>query len=237
MTKALAILLLACAFPAAAEPSPRWGAAELSFGGYRPNIDREFGGNGPFATAFGGKRNLFFRADLAKALLTGYGELDVGIGLGYWEKYGRGQLPPELGGGSSGDSTALKIIPTRLSLTYRFDQLAERFRWLPIAPYVRASFDRYNWWVNNGSGSTANSNGKSGSGATNGYSFSGGIAVLLDSIDPDLAREADRDTGINHTYLFIDFTKSYIRDFGSARSWDLSDDRKVNISGGILFVF
>ena len=234
MTKTIAILFLACAaLPAAAEPSPRWGAAEFSFGSYRPNIDREFGGNGPFAATFGGRHNLLFRADLAKSLLTGYGELDVGLGVGYWEKYGRGHSASGLGS----DSTALKIIPTRLSLTYRFDQLAERFRWLPIAPYVRVSLDRYNWWVNNGSGATANANGKSGSGATNGYSLSGGIAVLLDSIDPDLAREADRDTGINHTYLFVDFTKSYIRDFGSARSWDLSDDRKVNISGGILFVF
>ena len=235
MTKTLAIFLLAAAaLPAAADgPSPRWGAAELSFGSYRPNIDREFGGNGPYAAAFGGKHNLFFRADLAKALFTGYGELDVGIGAGYWEKYGRGHSATGLGS----DSTALKIIPTRLSLTYRFDQLAERYRWFPLAPYVRASFDRYNWWVNNGSGATANANGKSGSGATNGYSLSGGIAVLLDAIDPDLAREADRDTGINHTYLFIDFTKSYIRDFGSSRSWDLSDDRKVNISGGLLFVF
>lgn len=234
MTKALAILFLACvALPVAAEPSPRWGAAELSFGSYRPNIDREFGANGPFAATFGGRHNLFFRADLAKSLLTGYGELDVGIGAGYWEKYGRGHSASGLGS----DSTALKIIPARLSLTYRFDQLAERYRWLPIAPYVRASFDRYNWWVNNGSGATANANGKSGSGATNGYSLSGGIAVLLDSIDPDLAREADRDTGINHTYLFIDFTKSYIRDFGSSKSWDLSDDRSVNISGGLLFVF
>ena len=235
MTKGLAVLLLACAaLPAAAQPSPRWGAAEFSLGGYRPSIDREFGGNGPYSTAFGGRRNLFFRADLAKSLLTGYGELDVGIGAGYWEKYGRGQLPT---GGGSSDSTALKIIPTRLSLTYRFDQLAEQFRWLPIAPYVRASLDRYNWWVNNGSGDTAKSGSRSGYGATNGYSLSAGIAVLLDSIDPTLAREADRDTGINHTYLFIDFTKSWIKDFGSSRSWDLSDDRNVNISGGLLFVF
>src|SRR6266568_2342269 len=79
--KALAVLLLACAaLPAAAEPSqpsPRWGAAEFAFGGYRPSIDREFGGNGPYSTAFGGRRNLFFRADLAKSLLTGYGELDL----------------------------------------------------------------------------------------------------------------------------------------------------------------
>ena len=46
----------------------------------------------------------------------------------------------------------------------------------------------------------------------------------------------DRDTGINHTYLFVDFTKSYVNGFGSSSSWDLSDDR-VTISGGLLFQF
>ena len=177
------------------------------------------------------------RAELAKALLTGYGELDVGFGVGYWEKYGHGFNPPELGGGPSSDPTAMKVVPTRLSLTYRFDQLAEQFRWLPIAPYVRASLERYNWWVNNGAGDTAKAGSRSGYGATNGYSFCAGVAFLLDSIDPGLAREADRDTGINHTYLFVDFTKSYIKDFGSSTSWNLSDDRKVNVSAGILFVF
>ena len=47
----------------------------------------------------------------------------------------------------------------------------------------------------------------------------------------------DRDTGINHTYIFVDVTKSYINDFGSASSWNLSDDRNIAISGGLLFVF
>ena len=233
----VATLALAAALPAAAQPSPRWGAFELSFLGYRPNIDGEFGGSGPFQAAFGGKHNVMLRADLAKALLTGYGELDVGFGVGYWEKYGHGFDPPELGGGPSSDPTAIKIVPTRLSLTYRFDQLAEQFRWFPIAPYVRASFERYNWWVNNGSGATAKAGSRSGYGATNGYSISGGFAFLLDAIDPGLAREMDRDSGINHTYLFVDFTKSYIRDFGSSGSWDLSPDRNVVVSGGILFVF
>src|SRR5690349_10418310 len=131
----------------------------------------------------------------------------------------------------------MRVFPTRLSVTYRYDQLAERYRWLPLAPYVRASFERYNWSVYNGSGNTAQAGSHSGYGATNGYSICAGVAFLLDSIDPDLAREADRDTGINHTYLFVDFTKSYIKDFGSSTSWDLSDDRKATVSGGILFVF
>jgi hypothetical protein len=86
-------------------------------------------------------------------------------------------------------------------------------------------------------GNTSKAGNRSGSGATNGYSFGGGLALLLDSLDPTLARDMDRDTGINHTYLFVEFTKSYIKDFGSSSSWNLSDDRKVAISGGLMFQF
>ncbi len=214
--------------------SPRWGSFELALGGYRPDIDAELPGARPFATAFGGRRGLLVKADLAYSLFVDYGSLDVGVGAGYTEFYGKGQFP---GGGRSGDNTSFKLIPTRLTLTYRFDVLANRYRFLPLAPYARVALERYNWWVNSGSGSTANAAGRSGYGATNGYSFSGGVALLLDAIDPGLAREMDRDTGINHTYLFVDFTKSYIRDFGSSGSWNLSDDRSVTFSGGLLFVF
>jgi hypothetical protein len=229
---------LAAALPTAAQEaseyaSPRWGSFEFSLGGYRPNIDSEFGGTGPFSTAFGGKRALMFRADFTYTLFASYGSIDVGIGAGYTQKTGKGQLPA---GGVSSDDTSLKIIPTRLTLTYRFDVLAIRHRWFPLTPYARISLDRYNWWVTNGLGNTAKAGDRSGRGATNGYSFSGGLAFLLDAIDPRLAREMDRDTGINHTYVFVDFTKSYIKDFGSGTSWNLSDDR-VTISGGLLFVF
>lgn len=230
---------LATAFPSAAQlaaqPSPRWGALELSLSGYRPSIDAEFGGRAsPYQAAFGGSRNIMFRADLAYALIADHGSLELGFGAGYWEKYGHGF---ELSGAPSSDPTALKIVPTRISLTYRFDVLANRYRWLPLAPYARLSLDRYWWWVNDGSGSTANASGKPGYGATNGYSLSAGVALDLGAIDPGLAGEMDRDTGINHTYLFVDFTKSYIRDFDSSRSWDLSDDRAVTVSGGLLFAF
>jgi len=135
----------------------------------------------------------------------------------------------------SSDPTAFKVVPTRASLTYRFDLLANQYP-IPLVPYARVSLDRYNWWINNGSGGTASAGGRSGRGATNGYSFSGGVAFLLDFIDRGLARDMDRETGINSTYVFVDFTKSYISDFGSSSSWDISDD-KVTISGGLLFVF
>ena len=51
-----------------------------------------------------------------------------------------------------------------------------------------------------------------------------------------LARDMDRDTGVNHTYIFADFTESHINDFNSPTSWDLSADRRT-ITGGLLFVF
>ncbi len=238
LLRATAALIAVAAAPLAAAQespyaSPRWGAFEVSLSGYRPRIDAEFGGAAtPYQTAFGGGRGLMFRVDLAKSLLTEYGELDVGIGGGYWEKLGHGLLPD---GSASADSTMLKVVPSRLSVTYRFDYLANRYP-IPLAPYVRLSFDRYWWWINNGSGGVAKASGKSGQGATNGYSFSGGIAFLLDFVDRGLARDMDRNTGINHTYVFVDFTKSFIDDFGSKSSWDMSDD-KVTISGGLLFVF
>ena len=41
---------------------------------------------------------------------------------------------------------------------------------------------------------------------------------------------------MNHTYLFFEAKKSWIDDFGSSESWDLSD-KDVAYSGGLLFVF
>lgn len=232
-----ALVALALAPLAAADESPyaseRWGTFEASLSGYRPRIDAEFGGSAsPYQTIFGGGRGLMFRADLAKSLLIDYGTLSVGVGGGYWEKLGKGLIP---GGGTSGDSTMLKVVPTRVSVTYLFDYVALRYP-VPLAPYVRFSLDRYWWWVTNGSGGVAQAAGKSGSGATNGYSFSGGVALLLNFIDRGLARDLDRNTGINQVYAFVDFTKSYIDDFGSKTSWDMSDE-KVTVSGGLLFVF
>jgi hypothetical protein len=215
----------------------------MSLETFRPNIDAEFGGRAaPYEAAFGGKRNIMFRADVAYSLIANYGSLDLGFGAGYWEKYGHGfNLPTvpgqPLSGGPSSDPTSMKVVPTRLTLTYRYDVLSNQYRWFPLAPYARFALDRYWWWVNNGAGNTANSAGKTGSGATNGYSITGGIALDLGAIDTSLAREMDRETGINHTYLFVEITKSWVKDFGSSSSWDLSDDRSASFAGGILFVF
>jgi len=233
LAAALGAALLGAAGPAAAQ-SPRWGTFELQLSGYTPNIDAEFAGaRTPWRTAFGDGRGWMFRVEVAKTLFREFGSIDVGFGAGYYEQYGKGLLPD---GTRSGDSTAFKVMPTRLFATYRFDWLAERYG-IPFAPYARLAFERYNWWVNAGSGNTASFNGASGYGATNGWSFGGGLALMLDVFDTGLAREMDRDTGINHTYLFLEFTKSNVKNFGSSSSWDLSDAKSATMAGGILFVF
>jgi hypothetical protein len=127
------------------------------------------------------------------------------------------------------------VIPARVFLVYRLDIAAEQWN-IPLVPYARVSIDRYWWRTTNGTGSSSNANGLAGSGATNGYSLSAGLSLLLDFFDPTLARDMDRDTGVNHAYFFAEFTKGYVKDFGSSKSWDISNDG-IQVSGGLMLAF
>ncbi len=229
---ALAVLLLV-AGPARAE-SPRWGSFQLQMASYRPNIDAEFGGAAtPYRDIFGSGRSWMFKAQLASSVYSSFGTLDVGLGAGWFEKTGKGFIQGTTT--PSGDDTSLRIVPLSLSITYRLDAFVDR---IPLAPYARASLERWQWWVTNGGGGTASViGGPSGEGATNGWSAGLGVCFLLDFLDPGLGREMDRDTGINHTYLFLEATRIKVDDFGSKKSWDLSNDKSLAWSGGILFVF
>jgi hypothetical protein len=227
-----AVLLVGPA--AATAESPRLGSFELGAGQYRPSIDSQAGLATPlpYEQVFGDHRAWMFQVGVSRALLTYPGTLEVGIRSGYFRASGSAvkvDASGKAGTTASPDPTTFNIVPTSLTLTYRFDLLADRWG-IPFAPYGRVALERYNWWVTGSSGSM----GKTG--ATNGYSATGGIAFLLDFLDSGLARELDADTGINHTYLFVDATKSWVKDFGSSKSWDLSDE-KISLGFGILFVF
>jgi hypothetical protein len=226
MRRALVAAVLVVLAGAARAESPRWGSFELAAGKYRPDIDSEFTTARPFQTAFGGDGGWLFRAGVAKAIFTGMGSLEIGLQAGYLQQTGRGEF---VTGGRSGDETAFKMVPVSLGLTYRFDLLADRHG-IPLAPYARASLERYHWWVTDGEDDTSEE------GATNGWSVAAGIAFLLDVLDRQMARELDLDTGVNHTYLFFEVKNAVVDDFGSGRSWDLSDEN-LSYAGGLLFVF
>ncbi len=243
MTRALLLAAaLAAAAPAAAQvmlaqgPSGRWGSVDVGMQTYTPDIDAEFKARGdpsrPYAGSFTNSRGYMFQLGVWKSLYTGFGALEVGFRTGYWRKSGHGYVEEPIGSGNWVPSTAvtrLQIIPTSVALGYRFDWPVERYR-IPLAPYARATLERYNWWITNSAGSMSEK------GATNGWSATAGLAFLLDILDPTLAREFDRDSGVNHTYLFFEITKAVIDDFGSSKSWDMSP-KYVALAGGLTFVF
>ncbi|HSN92339.1 MAG TPA: MXAN_2562 family outer membrane beta-barrel protein [Anaeromyxobacteraceae bacterium] len=228
VTAALAALLAAA--PAARAESPRWGSFSLRGQTYRPNVDAEFGGSGPYETIFGTGRGWVFRGDFARTVWDskGFGALEVSLGTGYFSDTGRAVLE-DTTTPSVADETTFRVVPLTLSVGYRFDWLSRRFE-VPVMLYGKASLERLNWWVADHRGVTVET------GATNGYSFTGGVGFLLDFLDPGLAREMERDTGVNDTWLVFDVTKSVVDDFGSGTSWDLSDE-SISLGFGLMFAF
>lgn len=227
---ALLVAVLAAA-PAAglAQPSPRRGSFELGAGTYRPDVDAGLAAPGPYEQVFGTSRGWMLRAGVSRALYTKVGSLELGLRTGWFRDSGKGLIESDGGLVESGDETTFNVIPTSVTLTYRFDWLVERYG-IPFAPYGRVALERFNWWVTDGRDEWAKE------GATNGWSATGGLAFLLDFLEPGAARTLDRETGVNHTYLFFDVTTTHVDDFGSSSSWDLSDE-ELSLSGGLLFVF
>ncbi len=228
MIRPLVVAALAAALPLAASAqtaSGRWGSVDVGAERYRPDIDSDLASPGAYEPTFQGGDRWMFRLGVSKALYTGMGSLEAGIRTGYFQDSAEALLAD---GSRAIVETKLHVIPSSLTLTYRFDWPVERYR-IPLAPYARVALERYNWWISDDQGEVE-------SGATNGWSATAGIAFLLDILDPGSARAMDRDAGVNHTYLFFDVTKSSIDDFGSSTSWDLSDE-DFSFGGGLLFVF
>jgi hypothetical protein len=232
---ALALPLLAAALglaPArAAAESPLVGSFEIRAGTYRPNDDARLDplppGGGPYQRSFGSGRPWGFRLHGARSLpWRAYGTVELGGGAGYWEVKGHAL---DGSGQPTSEQTAFKIIPTELTATWRFDLVWEKYK-VPLVPYARVSLQHYAWWITGPGGSTVKS------GGTNGYAWGGGLGLVLDFIDPMLARELDADAGVNHTMLIFDVTNTKVDDFGKYASFDLSDTQPT-YSVGLLFVF
>jgi hypothetical protein len=225
-----ATLALSVPGSASAE-SPKWGTFEFRLASYRPDIDSEFNGaKTPYAVVFGKDRALFPKVLVSYTLFDRFVQADVGLGTGWFRAKGKGQYVVPFNGSSvSPDNTTFSIIPATLALTVRVDGVAERWP-VPIDVYGRAALERYNWLVTDGSGSVSKK------GATNGWSIAAGVGLLLDFIDPMLGRELDADSGINHTWLYFEVEKSRVDDFGSKKSWNLSDER-LSLAGGLRLVF
>lgn len=199
--------------------SPRNGAVEFKLGGYKPLIDSEpsLGGKTPYADTFGDKAMLLGEVEFQRFLYQGIGTAGLGLSVAYAEKYA-----PAVDATTHEDvaeRTALKVVPIRLNALYKFDYAA--FKWgVPLVPYAKLGLIYTPWWTTKGDETEVavdpEGNSLKGSGGKWGYGLTGGVSFLLDVLEPRLARDFDTDMGVNHTYLFAEYSYSEVNNFGGA---------------------
>lgn len=201
--------------------SPRSGAIILRLGGYKPLIDEEesLGGATPYKDTFGDASLLLFEAELQRFFYQGIGTAGVGLSAGYGEKYAPARLTD---GEKAAEQTALKVIPLSANLFYKFDYAA--FEWgIPLVPYGKLGLIYTPWWITKGSATEA-VGGNNGSGGKWGWGATAGLSFMLDVLEPRFARDFDSDLGVNHSYLFAEYTYADVNNFGG-KGLDLSSRR------------
>lgn len=208
--------------------SPQNFAFELRGGPYTPNVDDEFDGSAtPFADAFGDhdRLRIGFEVDW-QALHTPVGSLGVGFAGSLMRYVGYARF--ESTGEKSSEETTLIVMPMVVQAVVRLD-FAMREWQIPFVPYGKIGFATYLWFSEDGSG-TARADGPDGapnavlgSGRTHGLELAGGLAFLLDFIEPQSARKLDADTGVNHSYLFAELLWANIDGFGASTALQLGD--------------
>ena len=204
--------------------TPQRFAYELTFGPYKPDIDGEFNGvRTPYADYFGSGQHLLIRTELDYQFLHRFGSLGAGIGLGYFSV--TGTAPVANGTGlPSGDKSQLKVVPLSLSAVYRFDYLLDT-RNIPLVPFGKLGLDWAYWQITDGNGNIADDgNGGHGRGGTLGWHAAAGIALMLDFIDPDAARDFDQEVGVNHTGLTFEYYHSDISGLGQSGRLHVGDN-------------
>ncbi|MBX7102318.1 MAG: hypothetical protein K1X89_31670 [Myxococcaceae bacterium] len=176
---------------------------EFKLGPFKPLIDRESTLTGtPYETTFGGGPLLLGEFELERQFFQKVGTLGAGLSIGYGEKFGH--AVNAVTGEITEESTGLHLIPMKALLVYRFDYLAQTYS-VPLVPYVKGAFIVCPWWITKGADIEV-VDGVRGQSVNYGVAFTGGLALQLDFLDPRLARDFDTSAGVNHTYLFAEWS-------------------------------
>jgi hypothetical protein len=196
---------------------------EVKLSPFTPLIDRVFAPTvenpGPYQKTFGGGPLLMGEIELDYQVFQKVGSLAFGLSVGYGEKFGRSV--DAVTKVEVGQSTGLRLLPLKALLVYRFDLLALKYN-IPIVPYVKGAFIAVPWWVENGA-TVEVVQGIRGAGVKYGVGGVAGASVLLDVFDARLSRDFDTGTGVNHSYLFAEFSYQEMTVFDTtARPLDLS---------------
>lgn len=196
--------------------SPQNAAFELRFGRYVPDVDSEFGGGAtPYADVFGDDSRflLGLEFDWQALRIDHFGSFGPGFGWGYTRSTGKALLHD--GTGESGQDTTLEIMPMYLVGVLRVDVLA-RDTSIPIVPYAKAGLGTALWWAGSGDHIADHEpSGASGRGLSYGLQGALGGMLLLDTLDEDAALGMDATTGVNNSYVFVEWYLSRLDGFGS----------------------
>ena len=198
---------------------------------YDPKVDSEAGLTGaPYHTIFGNRAPLRYQLEADWEVAHPFGTFLLGGTVGFWQNFGKGIVAATSGAPAqpvqqSSDTALLDVIPLGVIATYRFDWFADRYPRFPLIPYAQIGLMRALWVAFNGTGSVSGGGaaGGHGSGWTNGYTTALGLAVNLNAIDPDVAREAYVDTGIQRTSLFAEYGWTHLDNFRKSGALVLSD--------------
>jgi hypothetical protein len=222
------------------EASPQRFEFEIKFGPYSPDVDRNHEGDGPgaYESIFGETNSRGEAIDEPKpGLMTALafewqfvnfgGPFLLGTQIGYFRDKAQALVAaPEDGAStvrSAADTARFHVMPVSLSIGYRFEYLADRFR-VPIVPYGKFGVAYGFWWSTDGNKEVSvNAAGEKGRGGTWGWQVNAGGMLRLDVFDVNNALDLDRNTGINHAYVFGEFQLIRLDDFGKERGVNVGD--------------
>jgi hypothetical protein len=193
--------------------SPQDASFELRWGPYRPNVDEEFGGSGPFARHFGEENHylLGFEGDWQIFRIPHVGSLGPGVGWGLVSMDGQ---TFRSNGDAADQTTGLSIMPMYAVGVLRVDVLAQQTP-VPLAFHAKFGLGYALWWTDDGVGLSRDASGVTGEGASYGYQGALGLLLLLDAFDTLAARDLDSTFGVNNSYLFLEAYHSNLDGFGS----------------------
>lgn len=228
--------------------TPQRFAFEVKMGPYLPDVDRNYGGEGlgPYAQIFGEtdergvatgqpKKGLYgglaFEWQITRKLA---GPIGIGVQWSMFRDRAQALLAeppddPEASVRSAADSTRFTVMPIALQAVYRFELLADRVRWAPFVPYVKAGVAYAFWWSKDGNKNIARIRDAEGNtvekaiGGVWGWQLNLGGMLRLDFLDPGTARRFDRVSGINHTYIFGEWQLTRLANFGRKDSMSVGD--------------
>lgn len=185
---------------------------DAKLGLWTPLIDRAFpDGPGPYQTVFSGQPMLMGELNLEYELFQKLGTLSAGAGAAYAEKFAHALDATT--GAPAAQATGLRVFQFKALLAYRFDYAAVHWQ-VPLVPYVKGAFIAAPWWSTSG-GEIELADGLPGNGVKYGLGGTLGLALMLDFLDPRLARDFDTSAGVNHSYLFAEYTLNEVNDFGA----------------------